>query len=108
MAECTLKFFQHLRKERFWHWKPRPGIGMSDKEIMEDAVRRPMIMLANGLGANVMAYYTVFHMRSDNRTPLATTLRACMMVNPHVYLDKTLTKNIKHLIRLCSRAVHGR
>ena len=30
-----------------------------------------------------------------------------MMVNPYVYLDKTLTKNIKQLIRLCSRAAHA-
>ena len=60
LAECTLKFFQFLRSKRLWHWKPRTGIGMSEKEVMEDAVRRPLILLCSGLGANVMAYYTVF------------------------------------------------
>jgi hypothetical protein len=107
LANCFFLFMRNLRTQRMWHWKPRPGVGMGEDEVMEDAVRRPMLLVGNGNGANVVAYYVIFHMRQDPQTPLASTLRAAMFVNAFAYLDKNLNRSLKRFIRLCSRAAHA-
>ena len=107
LAKCLRSFLEHLRRERLWHWEPRAEIGRSDQEVMDDALRRPMLLIANGNGANVVAYYTIFHMRQDPTSPLAQTLRASMFVNAFAYLDKVLTRNIKRCVQLCFRAAHA-
>ncbi len=123
LARCLCYLFAYMQRSQIWHWRPRRGVDPEGgaAAVLEDALRRNVLLIGSGNGANVAAYYISHYARvaadaaaaasgqkqtSSAPDPLSSILRACMLVNVFSHLDKTLTRALKRMIRLHSSAVH--
>eukprot|EP00948_MAST-09A_sp_MAST-9A-sp1_P001552 g1552.t1 len=104
LSECFEKLLHHLKRERRWHWKPRPGVGDLEVDIDIDASRRASYIIGLGNGANVALYFAIFSARKNSRAPLQNSLRALMLINSFLYIDKGLFRTLHQIIRFNSKA----
>ena len=129
LSSSLRHLFEHLKNTKIWHWRPRNGVDCNSlSAIREDAIRRNVIMIGSGNGANVATYYITHYCRlhhdgstnnnqnnqnnqntnnPDTGDPLASILRSVMLVNMFAHLDKGLTRALKRMIRLHTSAVHA-
>ena len=130
LASSLRHLFENLRSTRLWHWRPRKGVDVdSIAAVREDAVRRNVIVIGSGNGANVATYYVTHYSRlhhdggnssnnnnnnnnnnersEESEEPLSNVLRSVMLVNMFAHLDKGLQRVLKRMIRLHTSAVHA-